>query len=51
MTYIAISYVLMLVWAIYTLLFKMDSPKDIIKMLIMAPLTLPVLLFITFIAW
>jgi len=51
MTYIAISYVLMLIWAIVALMFnKTDTPKDVIKMVVIAPLSLPVLVFIKFIS-
>ena len=51
MTYIAVSYVLMLIWAIVALMFKTDTPKDVIKMVVIAPLSLPVLVFIKFISW
>ena len=51
MAYIAISYVLMLIWAIVALMLKANTPKHVIKMLVIAPLSLPVLVFIKFISW
>ncbi len=50
-TYILISYFIMLMWAMVAIVKGKEPGKDIFKMWVMSPVTLPILAFITFISW
>jgi len=50
-TYIALSYIIMSIWAIIDMIKGKDTTKDILKMWVLSPVTLPILLFIRFLEW
>tara|TARA_R110002096_G_scaffold84217_1_gene194561 strand:+ start:1113 stop:1271 length:159 start_codon:yes stop_codon:yes gene_type:complete len=50
-TYILISYFIMAMWAMVVLVKGSEPGKEVFKMWVMSPVTLPVLAFITFISW